>query len=246
MWPSWASHWIILEGLLLCFPAFIAVHAQGFARGGLAQGLQVLFIAGHADLHFEERAGLGFEDLFADNVRFIDADGETGDVLVLAEAQAEQVIDRLLGALGRPIQQGEIQGALGRQVTGRDRLEVLHAPLNVVEREAARVHLPEKGLDRVNGFAVARERGRFAAPQGAVGAKQFDGDHFGDVRARAARDGPGVSEMQIQPFEIEFHTHNKPETGQDAIKTWSVWVAAVNLNLNPNPNPAPNLLRHPE
>jgi len=181
------------QRVLLGLPAFIGVHPDRLGRGDLAQRFDVYFIVGHADLHFQHRVGRRFLDFFADDVRLINADGEGADVVILAEAQPQVIVNGFVGQLGRPVKQRDVERALGRHIVRRERVQIHHAPLDILEGKPPRVHPLQESFHGVQRFAVAGDGRRFPPAHRAVRAGEFDHDGLGGGRAAAAGDGPQVS-----------------------------------------------------
>ena len=130
-------------------------------------------------------------------------------MVVLPEAQLEEVVNRLLRPFGGAVEQGEVEGAFGGHVVRRNGVQVGHAALDVIEREPARVHFLEEGLHGIHGFLVARGGRGFAQADRAVGAGQFDDNGLADVGAGAPGNGPSVGKLKVQTLESQFHGRNE-------------------------------------
>ena len=129
------------EGLFLGAPAFIGIDADGFVRGGGAEGGEVFTVAGVAQFQFQDGVGGGFGGFPADGIGGGDADAEGGDMPAFAEAEAEEIVEGLAGAFGGAIEEGKVQGAGGGRLPGGEGGEVSHAAGEIIEGEPGDIDL---------------------------------------------------------------------------------------------------------
>ena len=184
-----------------------------FVGGDFAQRGEVFFVARHPDLEFEDGILGGGENLLANGLRRINADAERRYVMLFAKTEAEIIMDRLPGAFGGAVHEGDVEGTFSRHVAGRDGVEILQAAGHVAEGKPGGVHFREKGHDRVRRFMITGNGRCLAQSAEAVGRGEFDQGNLGRVAA-AARDGPSVRELEFFPPVFEFHlVLRKAESG---------------------------------
>jgi hypothetical protein len=140
-----------------------------------------------------------------DDVGFIDADAERCNVLLFFETEAKIIIDCFPGLARRAIHQCNVDGTFGGHVPGRNGVQILHAPRNVVEGQSPGVHLFAKRHDRQNGFLVPAYGRGFPKTSRTIIVGKLDEHDLEDVRSSAARDGPGVGQLQVERPVFELH-----------------------------------------
>jgi hypothetical protein len=192
----------IFERFFFGFPAFIGINANGQFGCDLAQRGEIVFVVGHADFDLEDREAVGFLNFSAENVGFVDADGEGRDMMIVAKTQAEQIVNRLLGFLPRTIKQSDVDSAFGRHVAVGNGIEVSHAAFDVAKREGARIYLFAKLFNGIDRLLVTRNRRCFAQTYSAISTDQFHNRYRRDVGAFGAGDSPLVGKSQVEPFYV--------------------------------------------
>src|SRR5215471_5435317 len=109
--------------------------------------------------------------------------------MLISKSQTQRVIDWLLASFAGGVQQGDVQGAFGRHVMRRNSIEIGHGALDVIERQATRIHFLEEGFDAGYRFLVTGRRRSFAKADSAIGPGEFHDDAAESVCAAASRDG---------------------------------------------------------
>jgi len=125
--------------------------------------------------------------------------------MVFAEAEPEEIVERLAGAFGGAIEQREVEGALHGEGNFRDALEKLHAAGDVGEGKPGGIELGEDGQDGLDGLAVEGRRGGFADGRDTSGIGHFHYHSPVDARSFAAGNFPRVSELELARAGADFH-----------------------------------------
>jgi hypothetical protein len=214
----------VFERFFFGFPAFVGVDANGYFGRNFAQGCEIVFVVGHADFDFEDGKAVGFLNFFAEDVRFVYANSERGDVMAIAKAEAEKVVDGLFGFLPRAVEQGDVDGAFGGHVAVGNGVEVGHAAFDVAEREGAGINFLAEFFDGIDRFLVTGNGRRFTQADGAIRADEFNDGNGGDIGAFGASDGPFMGKSQVESFDVQFHEKTKAEMGEEGNKVVLRWL----------------------
>ncbi len=158
----------LFEGAFFGLPAFVGVHAHRFFWGGFAQGGEVGVVIARADFQLQNGIGFRGEDFLANDVVFVDADAEGSDVMIFLEAEAEEIVEGLTGLAGGAVEEGDIEGGFGGELSGREVFHVGHAGVEVVEGKPTCINLREKFESAGNIFMVTAGGGGFAEASGSV------------------------------------------------------------------------------
>jgi len=132
----------------------------------------------------------------------VNADAERRDVLMLAETEAEKIVQRLARKFRRAVEERDVERGLGGEFAGRERVQVGGASRDIGEGKFLRVNLREEFLRGLDGLVVtARGRG-FAKAGRAVGGGEANEDDGMDVFGRTTRNRPSVGELKVVPPEF--------------------------------------------
>jgi len=221
----------VFEGFFFGFPAFVGIDANGFFRRNFAEGCEVVPVVGHADFDFEDGKAVGLLNFFAEDVGFINADGAGGDVVIVAKAETEEIVDGLFGFLAGAVEESDVDGAFSGHVAVGNRVEVGHAAFDIAEGKRARIDFFAERFDGINRLFVTRDRCSLAETDRAVRADEFDDDYGGNIGAFGTGDGPFVGELQFESFDVQFHGKTKAEMGElrnEVVLRWFILVAQSN------------------
>ena len=105
-----------LQSLLPGLPAFVRIHAHRLVWRGFAECRQIHFVIRDTDLHLQYRISLGFQNLLANDLGFIDSNGEGSDMLLLPETESKHFGNGFPGAFTRAVEQCKVHGAFGGHV----------------------------------------------------------------------------------------------------------------------------------
>ena len=84
-------------------------------------------------------------------------------MMPVTKAKAQKIVNWFSRELGSAIKQGDVDRAFGGHVSRRNRLEVTHTPLHVVERKPRRINSLAKRFDGIDCLVIPHD-GRCLTP----------------------------------------------------------------------------------